>query len=87
MKEKEVELSLLLSGSPLGNSSPSLSLLEQSWPRVEGMIIGGTISPSLSAFCFDGKGPWMRGLAPPHLHTGTNPDSEQQARTPALEEG
>lgn len=87
MKEKGVELSLLLSGSPLGISSPSLSLLEQSWHRVEGMIIGETIFSSLSAFCLDGRGPWMRGLTPPQLHTGTNPDSKQQARAPVLEEG
>lgn len=29
------------------------------------------------AFYLNGRGPRMRGLSSPHLHTGTNPDCEQ----------
>jgi hypothetical protein len=55
-----------------GELSPSLGLLRVG-TEGKGCSPGRTTSPSLCTFSLHWWD-WMRDLAPPHLHSGTNPD-------------
>lgn len=87
-RERSRTSSFLL-GSARGIFSPSPGLLRAGMEPRE-CSLGGAISCSLHTF-LDVRGLWMRGSAPPHLHTGTNmtlskSQATKQASIPAPRE-
>lgn len=80
MNKMELKCLFSFGLSPLELFSLPQGYLEQAGVKV--MLSWGwwwNISPSLCAFHLHGRGPWMRGLAIPNLHTGTNPDCEKES--------
>lgn len=75
-KRERSETFYFPSGLDQGIFSLSLGLLRAGgeWRKSS---LGETISHSLGAF--HGRGTWMRGPVPLHLHTGTNPDCEKES--------
>lgn len=72
IKEKGVELSLFLQ-TQLRETFPLLQgCLEQTLHGEK--VYLGSYFRSLREFSLDGRGAWMRGQAPPHLHRGTSSD-------------
>lgn len=63
--------------SERSGTSLFLGCLEQAQSTAGEMLMWGNYFSFLCSFCLDGRAPWMRGLTSPDLHTGTNPDHEQ----------